>query len=186
MLSTRLREVLREELGGTYSASANVHLSFHPANEYAVKVRFSCDPKRAEELSKAAWTIIDSLKSEPVESSYTIKLSAQQRKAKEVEKKQNAYWQNVLVGNRRRGEKTADLVGYWTLHETLTPTLIREAAQRYLNAESQIQITLLPESVNLNSKFISIESDAVTLYPFNALPMNTVFIEGLIRRLMDI
>ena len=75
--------------------------------------------------------------------SYTLKVSAQQQRTYEVDLKTNRYWQGALVGNQKRGEKSSDLVEYWSFYKTLNPELVQKAAQKYLNTENQIQLTLL-------------------------------------------
>ena len=50
MLGIRLRERVREELGGTYSIGVNATGSSLPDAEYLVSIIFGSDPSRAEEL----------------------------------------------------------------------------------------------------------------------------------------
>ena len=44
-LALRLREVLREELGGTYGVEVNGQLDRRPAALYRTDVRFTCAPE---------------------------------------------------------------------------------------------------------------------------------------------
>ena len=144
VLQMRLREVLREEKGGTYSAGASVRLQHHPVQTYGVDINFSCEPARVQELTDATWRIIRDLKDAPVEAGYAQKVAAQQAREDELEKRDNGYWQGVLVSNLRRGETPEDLLTYWALHKTLTPAVIHDAAKRFLDLERYVQVTLLP------------------------------------------
>ena len=50
MLQTRLRERIREQLGGTYSIGVNAGSRILPDAEYLVSIEFGSDPSRVEEL----------------------------------------------------------------------------------------------------------------------------------------
>jgi zinc protease len=145
VLSMRLREVLREEKGGTYSAGASVSMSHDPNQSYGISISFTCEPGRAEELTKATWEIIESLKTRPVNESYTAKIAAQQAREDEVEKRRNRYWSSVIMSSRARREPTSALVEYWDLHRELTPELVFVAAKKYLDTKRVVQVTLLPQ-----------------------------------------
>jgi cysteinyl-tRNA synthetase len=53
VLETRLRERLREDLGGTYSVSVNGGYDDVPEARYTFQIRFGSDPERADELREA-------------------------------------------------------------------------------------------------------------------------------------
>jgi zinc protease len=144
VLSMRLREVLREEKGGTYSARANVNMTFHPVHTYGISISFSCEPARVDELTKTAWEIVESLKKSPADPKYTQKISAQQAREQEVDERQNSYWESAILWNSKRNETPADLMAYRTFHKSLTPAMIHKAAQRYLNTKRYVQVSLLP------------------------------------------
>ena len=48
MLQERLREAIREELGGTYSISVSPSAQKIPRPEYLLSVQFGCDPQRVD------------------------------------------------------------------------------------------------------------------------------------------
>ncbi len=50
MLQTRLRERIREQLGGTYSIGVSARSMSLPDPEYAVYIFFGSAPSRVEEL----------------------------------------------------------------------------------------------------------------------------------------
>jgi zinc protease len=145
VLSIRLREVLREREGGTYSIGAQVSLTEFPSPEYAFTISFGCDPKRATELTQLVWTVIKEIREQPVSKEDVSKVSTAELRAHEVNIKTNEYWLGALMSNHRREEPTSALTKYWSLHAQLTPEVIHKAARRYLQTEPNIQITLLPQ-----------------------------------------
>ena len=145
VLSTRLREVLREREGGTYSIGAQASITERPTPEYTITISFGCDPKRAQELTRLVWVVIKEVIDQPVNAEEVNKVAAAQLRSHEVNIKKNSYWLGALSSNRRRSESTSALAEYWTLHTKLTPELIHDAAQRYLKSTPNVQLTLLPE-----------------------------------------
>ena len=62
MLQIRLRERLREDLGGTYSVSVSSALAREPDEEYSFTIRFGSAPDRVDELLGVIYEQIDSIK----------------------------------------------------------------------------------------------------------------------------
>jgi len=148
VLQLRLREVLREEKGGTYSVGASVRVQAHPVQTYSIDINFTCEPERVGELTQATWDIVKRLREAPIDADYTQKVSAQQAREYELQKRDNAYWQGALVSNLRRGETSDDLVTYWSLHRTLSPAMVHDTARRFLDSKRSVQVTLLPATAS--------------------------------------
>ncbi len=66
VLQTRLRKVIREELGGTYGVIVNSSYNKVPGQEYMITVNFGTDPERMKDLSKVVFREIEKLKTEGV------------------------------------------------------------------------------------------------------------------------
>ena len=49
-LNIKLREVLREDKGGTYGVGVSGNTTLYPRQEYHISVRWGCDPNRVDEL----------------------------------------------------------------------------------------------------------------------------------------
>jgi zinc protease len=92
----KLREVLREDLGGTYGVGVSGSASHYPEEKYSLRISFSCDPERAEELSEVVFDQIDSLRTVGLDSSYVQKVKEQRRREHEVSLKENGWWLGVL------------------------------------------------------------------------------------------
>ncbi len=103
VLQIKLREVLREQLGGTYSVGASAFSSRYPRQTYRIIVSFGCDPSRVEELVENVNKQIDSLKTELVDELYLTKVKESQLRAREKSEKENKFWLN----------KTGNLLLLW-------------------------------------------------------------------------
>src|SRR5262249_26332480 len=64
ILQTRLLDTIREELGGTYSITANAGYEKFPSPKYSITIQFGCAPERTEDLIKRVFQEIEKLKSE--------------------------------------------------------------------------------------------------------------------------
>ena len=53
VLHIRLRDLLREEMGGVYTVSVNGSLARRPRQEYSINVSFGCAPENVDKLVKA-------------------------------------------------------------------------------------------------------------------------------------
>src|SRR5581483_10857533 len=62
ILQSRLLETIREELGGTYSITANASYDKFPLPEYEVAIQFGSDPQRTDDLVKQVFAEIDKLR----------------------------------------------------------------------------------------------------------------------------
>jgi zinc protease len=145
VLSTRLLETIREELGGTYSISANQNYQRIPTAQYSVTIQFGSDPQRTDDLVKRVFQEIDLLKTKgPTEKQVNDQKEALLREF-ETSSKQNNYLLSQISARYQVGEDPADV---WTLPEfykKLDGAMIQAAARAYLNTENYVQVTLLPE-----------------------------------------
>ncbi len=92
----KLREVLREDLGGTYGVGVGARPAKYPTGHYSLSVSFGCDPERVEELTAAVFEQIDSLQTVGLDSSYTGKVREIRRREREVNLKENGWWLSLL------------------------------------------------------------------------------------------
>ncbi|MCX6550897.1 MAG: insulinase family protein, partial [Acidobacteria bacterium] len=146
VLDTRLREVLREDLGGTYGVSVNPNYTLIPREQYNLTITFGCNPDRVDELVKAVHREIEALKANgPTEKQLADVKEAMLREF-ETNSKQNGY---LLSQIYFRYQVPQDLGEFFTLPEfykTLTAALIQDAAKAYLNTGNVVRVTLLPEA----------------------------------------
>ena len=58
----KLREVLREDMGGTYGVWVLNNLKKYPDEEFLFRIIFGCDPKSVDDLTEALFEQIDNVK----------------------------------------------------------------------------------------------------------------------------
>src|SRR5690606_32713345 len=92
MLEIRLRDELREELGGTYGVAVGTEYANSPREHYAMTLRFGADPDRIDDLVTAAFGEIDRLRTAGPDTALVTRVQELQRRELEQSIRQNAYW----------------------------------------------------------------------------------------------
>ena len=144
ILDIELREVLREDLGGTYGVGVGGSLSYRPDEEYSFSISFGSDPERAEELSAAVFEEIERLKAEGPDPETVDNVRETQRRTKETNLEENRYWLSQLAAFERAGRDLNAIPSYEWI-ESWTAEQVRQAAIRYLRTDRYARFVLLPE-----------------------------------------
>jgi len=145
VLRIKLREILREDLGGTYGVSVWAAPSHYPDERYRLTANFGCAPERVQELTEVVFEQIDSLKTYGTTMKYLTKVKETQRRERETSLKENHFWLSILETYDYHGEDFLDILKYDDLVDGLSLEAIQNAAQRYLSIANYVQVTLYPE-----------------------------------------
>jgi zinc protease len=145
VLNARLREKLREDLGGTYGVGVNPNYTHIPVEEYAMTINFSCAPDRTEELVKEALKEVELLKTAGPTDQQVADVREKLLRDFETNSKQNGYWVTQLSLKYQYGETPDSLFALPETYRTLTPAIIQAAAKRYLDPANMVKVTLFPE-----------------------------------------
>ena len=146
VLNARMREKLREDLGGTYGVSVSPAYTNIPIDEYALNISFACDPKRTDELVAEALKEIELLRKAPPTEQQVADVREKLLRDFETSSKQNSYWMFQLSYKYQYGEDPASLFALPDTYRSLTPAIIHDAAKRYLDPSNLVKVTLFPET----------------------------------------
>ena len=144
-LKIKLREVLREDKGGTYSVRTSGSPSLFPRQEYNITVSWGCNPERVNELVKELFEQIDSLKIKPFEPIYLEKVREIQLRSHDVDLKRNSYWLNDLQFCYSNNENPEQMLNFPKLVENLKADAIQEAVKKYFNLNNYVKVVLYPK-----------------------------------------
>jgi zinc protease len=145
VFQTRLRESLREELGGTYSVGVSAGYERIPKTEFTVDIGFGSDPGRAEALSKRVFEEIAKFKAEgPTEKQVNDAKAALNRDF-ETNVKQNAYVLSQLAFKYEVGDAPETLLEIPSYYEKITAATIQASAKKYLDTTNYVKVVLMPE-----------------------------------------
>jgi len=144
VLDIRMREIIREEKGGSYGVGVWCDIYRIPKANYSINIDFGCDPKRVDELTKAAFSIIDSTKTFGTSGETLAKVKEIQKRQQEVNVKTNSYWSGKLNYYFRNSDDLAEISNYPKWVDDLSMNDIKEFCNKYFGKD-YVKITLLPE-----------------------------------------
>jgi zinc protease len=145
-LRIRLREVLREDMGGTYGVGVSGVGIRDPRQEYTFRISFGTAPEGLEELTAAVFQQIDSIKTFGPTQEDIDKVKEIQRRERETNLRENGYWLSQLVSYDRYGLDLRGILTYDELVDGLTAEMVQEAAQRYVRTDNYVRVSLYPEA----------------------------------------
>jgi zinc protease len=144
VLDLRLREVLREELGGVYNAWVDAGIQRRPFEERELQIFFGCDPANADRLRKAALAEVEALKARPIAESYLVKVREQLRRSHEVDLERNEFWAEELQDAYRWKQDPREIVDLAPLLARANAAGVQAAARRYLGTGQYVLGVLEP------------------------------------------
>jgi len=145
VLRIKLREILREDMGGTYGVGVSHSVSHYPEEEYSITISFGCSPERVEELTSAVFGQIDSLKTYGTKDTYLRKVKETHKRKRETDLKENSFWLNVLRFYYYHDEDPLTLLEFDEKVENLSLDAIQKAAQKYFNMDNYVKVVLHPK-----------------------------------------
>jgi zinc protease len=145
VLSIRLREVLREELGGVYGVSARGRIDRRPKQEYTFTINFGCAPDKIAALESKVKEEIAALQKNGISDEYLGKVKQGRRRSHEVELKENGFWERELEDAYRYGEDPKRILDIDAYLARVTSDNVKASAKRYLRPEAYVVGKLMPE-----------------------------------------
>ncbi len=145
ILDIQLREALREDKGGVYGVGVNGQFAERPKNAYGINIQFNTDPKRTDELIKAVYQNIDSLKNSFTSDEKIKKVQETLRRERETDLKENGFWVNSIAYFDEYRKDINALENYPNLIDKLDRQKIKDAFNKYLIMNNYIEVVLEPE-----------------------------------------
>lgn len=148
VLETRLREVVREDLSGTYGVNVSASCDGYPERQCTVDISFACQPDRVQELKNAVITTIQELQKSGIEQSYTDNVAQIYRRSIEKNLRSNGWWLNrisaVYFDTTEPETVISDIQK--KIPQQITSQKFQELLVRYCDTENYFFCYLLPEN----------------------------------------
>lgn len=145
LLQLRLREVLREELGGTYGVGVQATAARDPWPQYRVAIGFGAAPERLDELVEVVFAEIETLQRDGPRETELAKLREMQYRARQVALRENHFWLQQLLTYDRYGWELGTIAAEAARPERLSAALLRDAARAFLDPGRYVQVSLYPQ-----------------------------------------
>ena len=145
VMEIKLREILREDMGGTYGVwiwSSPIH---YPEEKYEFNIMFGCSPDNVDTLTQALFTQIDSIQTFSIDPDYVSKVQEKQRQARAIDLQENKFWLNSISFHYYHQEDPVKILDYDKLVDGLTVDVIQSAAKEYLKTDNYVKVILYPE-----------------------------------------
>jgi zinc protease len=144
-LDIKLTEEIREKLGGVYTISGGVNLSFPPPQELRMEIFFGCDPKRVEELCAAIEGELHQIAQGAVDERTLTQAKAALKKSWEGAIQSNSYIAQSYANSAViYGLPLSRLDKRPSLYEGVSAQEVQAIMQRLIPVE-QAQVILYPE-----------------------------------------
>ena len=147
VMEIKLREILREDMGGTYGVWIWADPIHYPKEKYEFNIMFGCAPENVDTLTQALFTQIDSMQTVGIDIDYISKVQEKQRQAREVDLKENQFWLNSISSHYFHGLDPINILEYEQLVNSLSVEVIQQASRDYLNTANYVKVVLYPELV---------------------------------------
>ncbi len=146
LLGIRLRDILREELGGTYGVSVAYDNSL-PLDGYgSMRVQFGSDPANIERLTGEVIKEIDRLKIAGPTAEDVARVQELERRDLETASKQNSYWLGSLQTVHMLGWDPLGITRREERIQKLSPQVLHETFTKYFPMDRYTVVTLKPDS----------------------------------------
>ena len=142
-LSIRLREVLREDMGGVYGVFASGGIDRRPKQEYQFLVGFNCAPENVDKLTKAVFDLVADVKKNGVEAEVVEKLMEQRKRGLETDLEENRFWMRQLTKHYRYDTDPKQILELAKSVERVSSDRIKATAKKYLNRQ-YVDALLMP------------------------------------------
>ncbi|WP_420128941.1 M16 family metallopeptidase [Longimicrobium sp.] len=143
-LELRLREKLREELGGTYTVGVGGSVGRDPYARYSLSIDFGSAPERVDELVLVVMAEIDTVRAVGVPQDVIDKVRESFRRSRETEMRENSTWLVRLMTYDRNGWDPLQITENLAA-TSITAERVRNAARLYLDPARRVQVSLVPE-----------------------------------------
>ncbi|NJN64816.1 MAG: insulinase family protein [Acidobacteria bacterium] len=111
-LDIRLREILREDMGGTYGVGVGGGLWKDPQPGYAFDVSFGCAPENVDGMIQAVMDEFARVQREGVSEEIVKKVHEQLVREREVALERNGFWASSILFLRQIDEDVASIASY--------------------------------------------------------------------------
>jgi zinc protease len=145
ILQTRLRDILREEMGGTYSVGAGYSSNSPEPGYGVVSVQFGSAPENVDKLTKAVMSEIERLRRVGPSEADVNAVKETEKNEIQTALKQNNYWQGSLQAMFALGRDPRRILQRIERADSLTPQNVHEAFKKYFPADRHTVVTLMPE-----------------------------------------
>jgi zinc protease len=146
VLQTRLRDMLREELGQTYTVSVGLSQGLPQKGGGHMQVRFGAAPENIQAMSERVMQEVKRLQSEGPAADLVANAKETARRTYETSLRENGYWLRRLQTAHMFGTPPGEILTRTQRIDAVTPAGVQEAFRNYFPLDRYTIVTLVPEA----------------------------------------
>ncbi|NVJ47733.1 MAG: insulinase family protein, partial [Cytophagia bacterium] len=146
ILSNKMIETLREDMGGVYGAGASASMSEYPNPTVMFNISFPCKPENVDKLVEAAMAELENIKQGNFTQEDLDKVISARKQNFEEQIKQNNYWQGIMTSYIKSNSDFELILQGNERAEAITKEAIVEALNKFVNEDNMIKTVKMPES----------------------------------------
>lgn len=147
ILSNKMIETLREEMGGVYGAGARASMTERPKGEFNLTISFPCKPENVEALTKAALAELEKIKAGDFTDEDLEKVITARMQNYDEQIKQNNYWASVMVSYLKSDTDFEMILKGNERAKAITKDKVVAVANKYLTKDNMFKAVKLPEKM---------------------------------------
>ncbi len=144
VLRIRLREVLREDMGGVYGVSVWTYLAREPRQLRALGVSFGCDPDNVAALKKATFDEIGKVAKDGIGPDYLAKVTETIKRTRETDARTNRWWMNQLRQAAYFGDDFGKFTDLDAAQKRVTSDNVKASAKRFFDPNHYVLGVMKP------------------------------------------
>jgi len=144
VLDIALRDILREDLGQTYTVSVGLQQALPQRGGGHIAVRFGAAPENLPSMTARVMQEIKRLQTEGPSKDLTDRAKETARRGYETALKQNDYWLGRLQTIRTFGRDPGEILTRGTRIDAVTPQALQDVFKKYFPADRSTVVTLVP------------------------------------------
>ena len=146
VLENRLRDILREQLGGTYSVNVGYSNTAPVPGYGTTSVQFGSSPENVEKLQAAVVAELDKLRKEGPSAADVQAVKEAEKNGIQEGLRDNGYWQGSLQAMHMLGRDPRGILRRTERADSLNQENIVAAIRKYFPPERSTIVTLMPEA----------------------------------------
>jgi zinc protease len=148
ILSNKLRESLREEIGGTYGVRAVARKEKYPEGKCNILITFGCKPDNVEDLVSTVLAEMEKLTEEGPAKEDFVKVKEILLRDKESDLKKNKFILKELESSYFNGEEAILSLGHYrSILDNITLDEIKNSAEQYFTLDNYAKVVLEPDNI---------------------------------------
>ena len=141
----KLRENMREEIGGVYGVGARLSFSQFPQPEYTLTINWGTNPELVDTLTTVVFAQMEQLMADGPTAEDLAKVKETAIRQREGDVKQNSFWSSYMDNASFNQTKMVDYATYRQQVESVTIEDLKWMAQKYFNPNHFVKVALYPE-----------------------------------------